>query len=210
MSPLITDRDLLLTEPAVFIHAAAAGLVLAAANDGAVSGSTFTSASTDFETLGTTTGGVILVNNTPLEILDLSTSTELHISKPRSNKSGPAIEPGDGSDLAWSLITMQRIIERAQHRILTPILINQADPSLSLGAEAIVNTSDIARVIALRAAHEAFVIASALDPEDAALRALADAYGESAAIAREQTVAVVAVNGHEETRPLMAARMRRA
>ncbi len=111
MSIPCTDRDLLGIEPGVFLDEGPASQRLIAGDDGAISGTTFTSASADFAAVEIVPGMVLTTYTTipseggAWEIVAVDSATTLTISLLRNDPAGTALAPPTGSDLKFHVLS---------------------------------------------------------------------------------------------------------
>lgn len=192
---LIDDRDLLIREPSMFLDASNAATSLLSTTDGAISGTTLTSADSDFVTMGIELGHVIVVNGEALEVVSRADANRLVVSKPRASTVDVQIEPGDGSTLSLEVITFARLIAEVEAWVLGAFGIDSADPVTPLDETAILNPQEIEPLIALRTIAKAFAAASALAPTDSSLSQRAVLYADLASDARRQAKVVIDLDG---------------
>jgi hypothetical protein len=101
------DRDLLCIEPIIFLSGGAAGRQLVIGSDGVISGTTFTSAGSDFVSAGLEAGMVLCTYDTipaegrAWEILSVDSATTLTISVLRVDADAPAVAPPAGTGLSF-------------------------------------------------------------------------------------------------------------
>ena len=195
MSTIISDRDLLIIEPSLFIGAAAAGTSLLATTDAGIVGTRLTSASADFVTQDIDNGHVAVVNGVAVEVVARIQATELDISLPRASRDDQMIAPGDGGSFSLQIISFARLIDQVQISMLRALGIDPDDPVQPLDVSAILNLGEVGVIIGLRTIQHAFETAAALNPTDASLAARAAMYRERAAQAMRQSAAVIDTNG---------------
>lgn len=192
---IIQDIDLLVIEPSVFIDAAAGATSLLAATDGAVSGTTLTSAGSDFTANDIDLGSVVVVNGEALEVIQRVDLNTLEISRPRAADTDPQIAPGDGSALAVDVSTFARLIDLSQSWLLSAMGIDSADPETPLDELAVVNVDAVGRVVAIQTIAQAYSLAAARAPTDDVLAAVAEHYARTAREARIQAAVVLDTDG---------------
>jgi len=101
------DRDLLCIEPIVFLSGDAIGRRLIGGGDGAISGTTFTSAGSNFISSGLEAGMVLCTYDAipaeglAWEILSVDSATALTISVLRATTEDPAVAPPAGTGLSF-------------------------------------------------------------------------------------------------------------
>jgi len=158
MNDFCQDRDLLTLEPGVFLGAALAGQNLLTGTDGTFDATTFSSESSDFQTAGVESGGVLCVYATTpseglaIEIVSVDSSTELTVSVLRSDPQGTPTPPPSGADLRFHIRTY-----RPQIRCLSESL---AEKLRSMAEVQAVGTADFADSAQLRIATAHGVLAA--------------------------------------------------
>ena len=192
---LITDRDLLIMEPSVFISAGEIATRLASATDGVVAGTGLTSATSDFEASGVAANNVAVIAGTPVEVVNRIQATQLDISLPRAAADDDKIAPGDGSSLAIEVLTFERLIQQVQQSILLDFGVDPTDPVRPLDELSLLNPQAVGSLIALRTIHHAFAAAAARNPTDQSLAARASLYARLASSALRQTSCVFDLDG---------------
>ncbi len=196
---LITDHDLLIIEPTVFMHAQAAATALYASSDGAVADTTLSSAAADFAALGIGSEHVAVIAATKqVEIIARLSGTQLDVSLPRAASGDAKIRPGDGSSLALVIPTFARLIGQVQAAALRALGLDEDDPDQPLEESDIVNPDAVAAVIALRTLARAFAIAAAQEPADESLAARATLYRGLAAEAAAGAAVLLDLDGDGE------------
>jgi hypothetical protein len=195
---LITDRDLLLIEPGVFTAAAVAATNLLTVTDGDVSGTTLTSASSDFATLEIDEGNVALVDDEALEIVQRVSATELDVSRPRRTETDEKIAPESGTGRTLRINSFARLIDQTQGDLLQALGMHADDPRQPLDAGDIVNPQPLANMLALRVIARAFGLAAALDGDNASLAARAALFAERADEAAASTAVLLDLDGDGE------------
>jgi len=192
---LINDIDILRIEPRVFIDCQAAATKLISGTDGALSGSTLTSAGSNFVNAGIDGGHVAVVNNEALEVDSRTSATALELSRPRADSADAKIAPGPGTALSFSILTFERRTLAEEAWVLGALGIDPSHPVDPLDELAIVDPSPVERLIALRVIARAFEIASSQSPADAALAAQATLYRRLAGEERHRTIAYLDRDG---------------
>ncbi|MCD4823590.1 MAG: hypothetical protein K8S55_03215 [Phycisphaerae bacterium] len=111
MSSFCLDRDILAVEPIAYLGGGGSGQQIAAGSDGALSGTTFTSAGSDFTSAGLAAGMVLCVTQTipaegtALEIISVDSATALTVSVLRADTDADAIAPLAGTSLNFYVRT---------------------------------------------------------------------------------------------------------
>jgi len=209
---LIDDRELLVIEPSVFEDAADVGTALITGSDGVVSGSSLTSAGSDFEDAGIDSGHAIVVDGSAGEVVSRESGTELTVSLPRAQPTGPPIEMPGGSGLSFTVVSFARQIEQAQSWVLSSLGIDEEDPASGLDETAVVNDEAVGELIALRALLIVFDAAAAKQPADSSLSSRAALYRQRAGEAMHRTKALLDTDGDGVTdaaRPADVVQMKR-
>ena len=124
---MLTDKDILKTEPSLFSDACFTSQKLCGGTSGIVAGTQFTTSGVDFTASGVEAGGVIHlasvdgVINGGFEIVSVDDSTHLTVSVLRSDPAGSAIPVGSASGLTWRIKTFKpqiAVLEtRLSHRL---------------------------------------------------------------------------------------------
>ena len=157
-----TDRDLLLYEPTLFNYLPWVCQQRLSVTDGEVNGTTLTSADADFEAAQVDTGSVVLVNKTPIEVLARTDTMTLSVSLPRARTTDAAIPMGDVSSAITVARTFAPQAELVCASLLRMLGLDVTDPAESLGADAVVSLSLMARLEALGTLERVFSSAAAL------------------------------------------------
>ena len=107
MSSFCQDRDILGIEPVVYLGGGVGGQQLSIGTDGVLSGTTFTSAGSDFVASGVA-GGMVLCTYTTIpgegsawEVLSVDSGTALTVSVLRADAADNAIAPPGGTGLSF-------------------------------------------------------------------------------------------------------------
>ena len=111
MSTFCQDRDLLSAEPRVFLDGGFRSQQLVSGADGALAGTTFTSASSNFQAAGVQAGMVLTTytasaaEGNALEVISVDSATSLTVSVLRADSDDAAIPPSPGTNLNFRLRT---------------------------------------------------------------------------------------------------------
>ena len=111
MDLFCSDRDLLAIEPLVFLLGGGPAQELSAGDDGAISGTTFSSAASHFESAGVQPGMVLAASpgaaaaGGAYEIVTVDSPTALRVSVLRADPQADRIAPPAGSELVFSIRT---------------------------------------------------------------------------------------------------------
>ncbi|MGI9014984.1 MAG: hypothetical protein ACR2GY_12145 [Phycisphaerales bacterium] len=192
---LINDVDLLRLDPSLFTAAASLATVLASGSDGAVAATALSSASSDFATLSIDDGHVIVIAGTPCEVTQRTSATGLDVALPRSSDAGTAVGPGDGSALAFSVLSFERQIAQQEMWVLGALGIDADHPGTPLDETAIIDTEPVRSMIAHRVLASVYEAASAGDTADASLAQRAVLARRNATDAMSRTVAWLDIDG---------------
>ena len=111
MSMFCQDRDLLSGEPVIFIGGGFVGQELTSGSDGAISGTTFTSATSNFTSAGVAEGMVLCTyadspaEGSAVEVVSVDSATQLTVSVLRADTAGDAVPPPAGAGLNFYVRT---------------------------------------------------------------------------------------------------------
>lgn len=162
MSNDCKDRDLLALEPAIFTGGVFDSQNLASGQDGATSGTTFSSEDADFAAAGVEAGMVLGVYSSspaePLcyEVVSVDSATALTVSVLRADEAADAIAPPAGSDQKFLVRTfapqianvraslLERLRETGQAQAVSGgdfVESNQLRQAIALGTLAVVFTA---------------------------------------------------------------------
>jgi hypothetical protein len=164
-----TDRDLLLYEPALFNDLPWVSQQRLSVTDGEVTGTMLTSAQADFEAAQIETGSVLLVNKTPVEVIERIDTMTLTVSLPRTRTSDAAIPPGDVSSAEVFARTFAPQADLVCASLLRMLGLDADDPDQPLDADAVVSLSLMARLESLGTLERVFSSAAALTGDNDAL-----------------------------------------
>ena len=159
-----TDRDLLAMEPTLFHDVPWVGQQRLAVDDAAVAGVSVTSAA-DFQAAGIEAGCVVLIQQTPYEVLTRPDAHHLTVSLLRNQLSDPPI-PGPHADsqplplVARTFAPQAALVHDSLLRLLK-IETDDARPG-RLGEDAIVSLSTMARLETLGTLERVYSGAAAL------------------------------------------------
>ncbi len=158
-----TDRDLLALAPEVFTDAPLVGQTRIDVADGILAGTALTSAAADFAAAGVEAGGVVLIAQTPFEVVERVDANTLTVSLPRARTTDAALTAPhlDGSALA---VRVRTFAPQAAliHDALLRMLGLSPDPDAELGEDAVVSLSAMARLEALGTLDLVYAGAAAL------------------------------------------------
>lgn len=197
---LVTDRDLLVLEPRVFNDLGWIGQWLHRATSAAMlaGGVGVTDASAPFAGLGIGAGHVLLINAAPVEIASIDSPTQATISLVRASAANAPIPARALSGtVTIECFTFAPQIAHAHERIIRALglAVGSTVEGGALGEDRLVNTGDVARVIALGALHLIMAAATPLVADPSGVRAKAEAYRDRFTAARRGLVAEVDLDG---------------
>jgi len=185
---IATDRDLLVLEPNLFRDVKFSGQVLVSASDGSVSGTTLSSISSDFVAQQIAVGEIVLVEQVPVEIIDVLSLHALTVSRLRGDINGNPIPPGPGFSLNIEIVSFLPQISIVHQLLLQAFGIDQQANLGEPQESNIINTSEAVLVEALGSLHLIYSGASALVGEQGLLWNKAQMYRDRFREAREQLV----------------------
>ena len=165
------DRSLLLLEPNLFIDVVFTGQKLIDASDGVTSGTTLSSASSDFVEQNVHTGQVAVVEGVSYEILDVLSATALTISRLRADEESAAVPPPSGSNLSISIVTFDPQIALVHQQIMR-VIRSHAPDSIVVGSDendvknAILRTEPLKQIEAMGTLFVIFSGASVFASDD--------------------------------------------
>ncbi len=113
MSSFCQDRNLLSMEPIIFIASGFPSQKIAIGSDGALSGTTFTSASSDFSSASVAAGMVLCTytsipaEGSAFEIVSVDSATTLTVSVLRADTDATPVAPPAGTNLLFYVRTFQ-------------------------------------------------------------------------------------------------------
>lgn len=137
--------------------------------DAEVTGTTLVSASADFEAAQVESGSVLLVNKTPVEVLERLDTMTLMVSLPRARTTDNAIPPGDVSSAAVVARTFAPQAQLVCNTLLRMLGLDADDPDQPLDADAVVSLSLMARLETLGTLERVYSSAAALTGDNDAL-----------------------------------------
>lgn len=190
-----TDRDLLRLEPAIFNEVTFASQQRLHVTDGIVSGTTLTSASSDFEAAQVAAGDVVLIANVACEVIARVDANTLTVSLPRTDLSNAAIPPGDGSTLDVSVRTFALQATRVHNALLRKLRIDADDVNSPLSEDAIVSLSLLGELETLGTAAQAYHGAIAVGGDNVVLREKAATYRQRFDISTRAAVVLIDTDG---------------
>ncbi|MCI0674715.1 MAG: hypothetical protein L0Y42_02945 [Phycisphaerales bacterium] len=194
---LISDRDLLVRDPSIFIGATQGATLVWTATDGVVSGTGITSAASNFVNLGVDFGHVVVINDVSCEVVSRLSATQLSVSKPRSLTSDPVIAPAAGSAQTLKILTFKRLSDLAEAWALGTLGIDSTDPSQPLSTVDVVDLEALRHLVALRTIHHAWSMAAAALPADASTQQQASTAAQRLAEAKQHVKVLLKLDGDE-------------
>jgi hypothetical protein len=200
---LTLDRDLLILEPRLFNDLGWLSQRLHRATNATMQsgGVGITDASGPFAGLGIGAGHILLINELPVEIAEITSATEATISLIRAN---PADAPIPARNLSGTVtiecFTFAPQIAIVHERIIRSLGLG-VGPTIEggpLAEDRITNPMDVSRVIALGALHLIFAAATPMvlgGGDSSGVRSKADAYRDRFASARRALAAEIDLDG---------------
>lgn len=171
-----TDRDLLLYEPTLFNDLPWVSQQRLSVTDGEVTGTTLTSASADFNSAQVDAGCVLLVNTTPVEVVQRIDAMTLTVSLLRARTTDSVIPPGDVPAASVVVRTFAPQSELLGASLLRMLGLDADDPDQPLDAEAVLSLSVMARLEALGTLERVYSSVAALTGDNDALLFKASSY----------------------------------
>ncbi len=165
-----TDRDLLAHEPNVFDDVSIVSQRRLSLTDAAVSGTTLTSASADFEEAQVETGSVVVVDGVALEVMARVDANTLTVSMPRARLTDSAVPPGDGSGLSLIAMTFAPQAALVHDVLLRALGIDPNDEDAELTEDAIVSVGLMAHVETLGTLERVYSGAVAITGDEELVR----------------------------------------
>lgn len=190
-----TDRDLLLYEPTLFSDVPWVSQQRLSVTDGEVTGTTLASISADFELARVEAGSVVLIDKTPVEVIERIDAMTLTVSLLRARLSDAAIPPGDGSSKAVIVRTFVPQAELVCASLLRMLGLDCEDPEQPLDADAVVSLSLMARLESLGTLERIFSSAAALTGDNDGLLFKAAEYRRRLLEAASRSPVQVDTNG---------------
>ncbi len=195
------DRDLLVLEPMIFRDAAWSGQRLCRALGTMTAGVlTLTDADVTLADAGIGPGHVVLVGETPFEVITVTGASTLTISRLRVHDDDAAVPPGDtASATLTNFYTFAPQIGVVHAQVLRMVGIDPDDthepaPATPTASD-ITNPRTLARLEALGALHLIYTAAGALTPISSPLNARAELYRGRFSRERERVRAHIDLNG---------------
>jgi hypothetical protein len=175
---LLSDRDLLLVEPSVFLDAQDIATILLSGVDAAVGGTSLTAMSVDFSALDITSNHVIVIDSLPAEIIERIDAHNLTISRPRASTDDPLIPLPLAPSQPFSIGTFDRQSAFVEGWALGALGLNPVDSAQTPNLSAVLSPDDLKRLLVVRAIAAILAAASTRDISNEALSARADLYAE--------------------------------
>ncbi len=207
---LITDIHLARFEPTLHVAVADVATELESQADATISGFEVESALADFDVHQVTSDHVLVIGDvTPHEIIERISENVLSVSRLRADDGGPLVPPVPGTNKKARVRTFARQIAQAQAWLLGAIGLEAEDPE---SEQAIVNVTDVQRLLALRVIADVFAAEAASKATVDSLTLRAALYADRARLAIESTSIQLDLDGDgeaEETRSLRSATLHR-
>lgn len=190
-----TDSDLLAYEPRVFVDVPIPGQQRVRVTDAAITGTTLTSASADFEAAGVEPGAVVLVGDAALEVLARVDANTLSVSQPRAADLDAAIAPQAGEALVATVRTFAPQAAVVHATLLRELGIDTDDALNALTADAIVTESVMAALEALGTLAAVYALAVSVVGDSEAVRAKAAHYRQQFAMRKRGARVLIDTDG---------------
>lgn len=190
------DRDLLVLEPNVFADVAWVGQRLVSAT-GTLAGRTLTVPGVDLAASGVSPGCVVVFDQVPLEVLDVTGATTMEVSLIRGEPTDAPITPRAGTNRVVSVVSFRPQVRVVHGQVLRMIGVEPgaAGGAGTLGESAVTNPRELWLVEALGALYLVYAAAAALIGPDSPAWARAEMYRERFARERWRAVAKVDLDG---------------
>ncbi len=182
------DRHLLVLEPNLFRDVQFASQLLASGTDGVVSGTSFTSASADFEAAGVGAGHVISISDRAVEVVGRVSPTELTVSLLRARVEDPLVPAPDSAAAVYTVRSFAPQLELLHRQVMRMAGIepDAAAAQGEAGVEDVLNVDEMAQVEALGTLEAIFASAASILADEPYLRLRAASYRQRFASARER------------------------
>ncbi len=191
-----TDRMLMVLEPNLFRDVQFAGQVVLSIADGSTSGTTLSTIAGDFVEAQLGAGQVALIDDVPVEILEVLTQFTMTVSRLRPDENGAAIAPIAGVGQQVVVTTFGAQIEIVHAQLLQAFGIEVTSSTGAVQASDVVNSDDVALVESLGTLYQVYTGASALvGSEITGLERKAALYRERYRAGRERLVVELDLDG---------------
>ncbi len=187
--PFANDRRLLVLEPNLFRDVEFASALIASGTDGVLSGTSFTSASADFEAAGVDAGHVISLSSRAVEVIQRVSATELIVSLLRARVEDDPLPPPDGVAIVYTVRSFSPQIETVHRQVMRMAGIEPDAADAAEGeatVEAVLNADEMGLVEALGSLEMIFAAAASILADEPYLRLRAASYRERFASARQR------------------------
>jgi len=193
-----SDRDCLVLEPNVFRDLGFASQRLVQASDGAITGTTLSSMSSNFSQAQVDSGHVVLADSVPLEVVERLTNHSLTVSRLRPDPDGDAIPPSTGSGLDIEVMSFAPQIEMVHRQVLRSIGIEPEGIDSDLTEDDVLNWRDFVRLETIGALHLLFAGTSSLIGERGTLWNKSELYRQRFEAVRRGLSALIDTNDDGE------------
>jgi hypothetical protein len=190
-----TDRDLLIYEPTLFQDVPWASQERAHVTDAVTSGTTLTSVNGDFASAAVGVGHVVMIDQTPYEVISRLSSTELKISRLRARLTDEALPVPPGSEQVAIVRTFEPQAAMLHEQLLHLLGLESERGSARVTEQAIISVSVMARLEALGTLERVFSGAAAMTGDNEALHRKATEYREQFAHALRRATILLDVDG---------------
>jgi len=193
--PFATYRDLLPFEPNLFRDVSWTGQRRIDGALASTTGSTLTSALSDFNAAAVGAGFVAILDGATLEVLDRPSATTLTVSLLRDDPAGPALPPPAQTNATLTITSFLPQIAAVHDTLLRTLGIEPADPNASPAATDITNPAALTRLEAIGALHLIFTPAAATADNQSLLWTKAGLYRDRFAALRRRLAVGVDLDG---------------
>ncbi len=191
-----TDRMLMVLEPNLFREVQFAGQVMLSVADGSTVGTTLSTVSGNFVAAQIGVGQVALVDDVPVEVLEVVSQFLMTVSRLRPDIDGDAIAPIAGFGQQVVVTTFGAQLEIVHGQLLRAFGIEVMSTTGAVQAADVVNVREVALVEALGALYQVYTGASALVGNEATgLERKAALYRERYLAGRERLVVQLDLDG---------------
>jgi len=189
------DRDLLAYEPALFTELPLAGQQRLRATDASVVGTTLSSGSADFDAAAIAAGHVVLLFETPCEVLERIDAHTLTVSRLRGSEEEPAIPPGDAANAEIRIRTFAPQARLVHEDLLRTLGIDRDNPAETLSASSVISLATVRQVEVLGTLALAYAAATVAGEDAPPIHAKATHYQRQFDRARRRAVVLIDTNG---------------
>ena len=164
-------------------------------NDGIVTGTTLSSVSADFESAQVDAGDVVLVANTPCEVIARLDVNTLTISLSRERTDEVAIPPGDGSGLEIVIRTFAPQVTLIHDQLMRMIGIDADDPGNELSEVSVISQEVMVRLEILGALRDIYLGAISIVGDNEGIKSKANEYSHRFKTACRSATVLIDIDG---------------